>query len=86
MAGKKGMTGPNMGGRREGAGRPRTQYKLVEGEMITLSHYQSDGIGVDVFRCTPEWDRERGVMRLVRSDGSWYEIGNWPQGADNGNP
>ena len=33
MAGKKGMTGPNMGGRREGAGRPRVRFTARRGDV-----------------------------------------------------
>lgn len=38
MPGKKGMTGPNMGGRREGAGRPvKTRTLRVGQEFVGLT-------------------------------------------------
>ena len=81
MAGKKGMKGNGLGGPREGAGRPRTRYIFRPGEMVTLAHYQPDGIGVDIYYCTTEYDQEKGVMRLITANGGWYEIGNLPDGA-----
>ena len=78
MPGKKGMTGPTMGGAREGAGRPRTKYAFKVGEMVAIGLYDADGNMQRIDYCTAEYDQEGCAMRLIRSDGSWYEVNNWP--------
>lgn len=53
MPGKPGMTGPNMGGRREGAGRPRTRFIARKGSVYTVDR-QTIG-GPNPFHPTELW-------------------------------
>lgn len=77
MPGKRGMTGPGMGGKREGAGRPRTRYIFRPGEMVAIGQYDAQGNMQRIDYCNAVADD--GIIRLVRSDGGWYEIGGWPE-------
>ena len=81
MPGKKGMTGPNMGGSRPGAGRPRTKWTFRPGEMVAVGQYDEQGNMQRIDFCTAEYDQEARTLRLVRHDGGWYELGNLPEGA-----
>lgn len=45
MAGRPGMTGPNMGGRREGAGRPRVKFTARRGDVYQA---ERETIGGDI--------------------------------------
>ncbi len=77
MAGKKGMTGPNMGGTRPGAGRPRTRYVFRPGEMVALGIYDAAGNMQRLDYCNVEMQPDE-VIVLTRADGWQYKIGGLP--------
>lgn len=77
MAGKKGMTGPGMGGARVGAGRPRTRYVFRPGEMVAIGQYDAAGNMLRIDYCNVEMQAD-GVICLIRADGWQYKIGGLP--------
>jgi hypothetical protein len=73
------MTGPNMGGARPGAGRPRKRWVFQPAEMVAVGVYDAAGNMQRIDYCTADRDPETGNLRLLRHDGGWYELGNLPR-------
>ncbi len=67
MPGKKGMTGPNMGGQREGAGRPRTRWTGNVGDVFVMER-QSPG------ELDPFHEPELITILSVSTDGVEFQV------------
>lgn len=75
IAGKKGMTGPNMGGKREGAGRPRKRWVFSPAELVAVGVYDARGNMQRIDYCTaPTRDRRRAICG---SCGTTADGTNW---------